>query len=129
MDCGVARACLASDKPGVRAWETSSEFPASVRRLDNEIENFDPLRPILDASLTTPVTYAVNPGDITYGLFSVPKVGPGCSLMTPFLISSSVTVAAVPEPASWTMMLVGVGAIGGLVRKSRGQGRQVAHAR
>jgi len=35
---------------------------------------------------------------------------------------------AVPEPASWAMMLAGIGAIGGLVRKSRGRRPQFARA-
>jgi hypothetical protein len=31
----------------------------------------------------------------------------------------SLSVAAVPEPAAWMMMIVGIGAIGGLMRRKR----------
>ena len=87
--------------------------------LDNEIENFDPFRPILNAGLTTPVTYAVNPGDIIYGLFSVPKADPHSGLITAFLIPSSVTVSAAPEPVSWMMMIAGLGTVGYALRRRR----------
>ena len=88
--------------------------------LDNEIENFNPFSPILDASLTTPTTYMVTPGDIIYGLFSVPKAGPNFGLITAFLIPSTVAVRAVPEPTSWTLMIAGFGATGWVLRRRRG---------
>jgi len=38
----------------------------------------------------------------------------------------SAVVASVPEPASWALMLVGVGALGGAMRMRRGQGAATA---
>jgi len=36
--------------------------------------------------------------------------------------------SAVPEPANWAMMIVGMGGIGGMLRSVRGRRAQVAHA-
>jgi hypothetical protein len=37
------------------------------------------------------------------------------------LLSGGLAVSAIPEPATWAMMLVGFGALGGMVRASRKQ--------
>ena len=42
------------------------------------------------------------------------------------LTSGSVTAAAVPEPAAWSLMIVGIGAIGGALRRRRRQARHSA---
>ena len=50
------------------------------------------------------------PGDETYSVFAGPQYG---------LRYGGVALAAVPEPASWALMLVGFGALGGALRGRR----------
>jgi hypothetical protein len=110
---------LASEDPTYGNGVSLQVIQAPFIGLDNEIENFNPFSPILDASLTTPTTYMVTSGDIIYGLFSVPNGGQGFGLMTAFLIPSTVAVRAVPEPACWALMVGGFGMVGGAMRGRR----------
>lgn len=74
-----------------------------------------------------PETFGTTPITLPFGL---PPIfgGPGLPPALPFGgppppialgILPPVTVAAVPEPASWAMMIAGLGMIGGLMRRRR----------
>jgi hypothetical protein len=42
-------------------------------------------------------------------------------------IDASFQGYAVPEPATWMLMIVGFGAMGGMLRRARGPGRRHRH--
>lgn len=46
----------------------------------------------------------------------------------PFALLDGVSMNAVPEPATWTMMIVGIGGIGGIARRRRAAGLSSASA-
>ncbi len=53
----------------------------------------------------------------------------GAGLLTGLVTASSTAVAAaVPEPATWAMMFLGLGAIGGMMRRRRRVTRRVSYA-
>ncbi len=93
--------------------------------LDVEIENFDPLRPVVGADYTTPVTYTVDPSDILYGLFAIHDAT-FTNLEFGYLIPQTVSVSSVPEPASWALMIAGFGAVGLALRRRRFDARAAA---
>lgn len=79
--------------------------------LDLEVENFDPLRPILNGNFVTPTTYHVDPSDTVYGFFALDQQEFG------YLAPATIEVRAVPEPATWGMMVVGLGLAGATMRR------------
>jgi hypothetical protein len=62
----------------------------------------------------TPFHYTVQPGDRTYGLFTD---GLGGAAASGLYDPTSLVISVVPEPATWTMMLIGLGAMGTTVRR------------
>ena len=65
-----------------------------------------------------PTLFSGAPGNPTFnlGTFNLFSIANGNSTLT---ISRAVTVAAVPEPATWAMMLLGFGGIGVAMRRRR----------
>lgn len=84
--------------------------------LANEVENFDPLRPILNENFVTPTTYQVQPTDTRYGFFAIDASEFG------YLAPSRIDVRAVPEPGTWAMMIAGLGLIGFAMRRRADRG-------
>jgi hypothetical protein len=78
-----------------------------------EVENFNPLTPILNGSLITPVTYHVQPSDTTYGFFAINAVEFG------FLAPETIDVELLPEPSSLALMSLGLGLTGLAMRWRR----------
>lgn len=70
---------------------------------------------------TSPLSYTVQAGDNWYGSFQF--YAPDGSYTIGSLKSTSVTIAAlaggVPEPATWALMILGFGAVGGVLRQQR----------
>jgi hypothetical protein len=79
--------------------------------LDLEVENFDPLRPLLNGNFVTPVIYHVDPSDTVYGFFSLNQQEFG------YLAPATIEVREVPEPASWAMVIMGMGLAGTMLRR------------
>jgi len=92
---------------GVSVQSVASPFTG----LDLEVENFDPLRPILNGNFVTPVTYHVDPSDTVYGFFALDRTEFG------YLAPVTIDVRAVPEPATWGMMVMGLGLAGATIRR------------
>jgi hypothetical protein len=57
----------------------------------------------------------------TSDVLSFLAVGTGGNSLPPFALLSDVSVAAVPEPATWAMMLLGIGGLGASLRMRRQQ--------
>ncbi len=77
------------------------------------------LKSIESTSLTTPSFYAeYNDFGATSNRYNIVSS----------TISQNVAVPAVPEPATWVFMIVGVGAVGGMMRRKRSQTVQVGFA-
>jgi hypothetical protein len=72
--------------------------------------------------ITSGVTFPYNPGAVEYG-FSQTGYNPNAVVAqfsdgTPAILASSIgNIGAVPEPASWAMMILGMGAVGGALRR------------
>jgi hypothetical protein len=57
-----------------------------------------------------------------YGFNLWPRIGTGNNNQITDFAPENVTLAAVPEPATWAMMIIGFGAMGGMVRGRRKAG-------
>jgi hypothetical protein len=70
---------------------------------------------------TSPLSYTVQAGDTGYGYFRF--YAPDGGYANGYLNSTSVTIAAlaggVPEPATWALMILGFGLVGGVLRRQR----------
>jgi hypothetical protein len=80
------------------------------------VQNYDLLSPILNGNFVTPVTYHVQQSDFTLGFFSLDANESG-DLFPETIDVSAVTIPALPEPGSWAMMVLGIGAAGALLRR------------
>lgn len=73
--------------------------------------------------LTAPLDYTVQPGGVAAGVFRM--VGAN-GLNSPYtegsLSPTSVSIREIPEPATWAMMIVGFGVVGGAMRRRRAAG-------
>ncbi len=70
---------------------------------------------MLPASITTPFTYAVQPGDSTSGYFQIQTYtyATGAAQYASGSINiATLTVSVVPEPSTWAMMLIGFAGLG-----------------
>ena len=77
------------------------------------------------ASVNNVFSYTLQPGEIGSGEFSFHRRHDTTGDLDPnrayaFLRPTSVTVAWVPEPGAWALMIVGFGMTGGLLRARRG---------
>jgi len=66
------------------------------------------------ASITTPFTHTVDADDIPYGTYAL-QIGTNFEYLTAHLTTITVSehgVAAVPEPSTWAMMLLGFAGVG-----------------
>jgi PEP-CTERM motif len=81
-----------------------------------------------DTNALSPVSSSGN-GDFGLQSFRVTGLGPdGASTFNgdfQLLTSGQIEIAAVPEPATWAMLIIGFGMVGGTLRTRR---RQVAFA-
>lgn len=74
--------------------------------------------------VTTGVSFPYNPGMVEYG-FNQSGYNPNAVLAqfdngTPAILAASIgSIGVVPEPATWGMMVLGFGAIGGMLRSRR----------
>jgi len=78
-----------------------------------ELGTTTPINPNLDAPLT------LFAGQIVGGIGNVVLSGPNGGELYGDYSVTSVTITAVPEPAAWAMMLVGLGVAGAALRGSR----------
>jgi hypothetical protein len=109
---GVGKAVDASYYGYILGKETGSSNEqyhtvSSSEYLHNYIYNYNGTLP---ASITTPFTHTVDNNDTAYGTF-----GAGTEIIKANLASLTVSdhvVAAVPEPSTWAMMLLGFAGIG-----------------
>lgn len=71
-----------------------------------------------DGDFRIPLSYTLQSGDFSYGIFrsSAPITNVGTNLT---LMPTSVSVALIPEPASWAMTLVGFFGMGAMLRRAR----------
>lgn len=93
------------------------------------IENFiwSGVNNIVDThDYTTPLNYTLQPGDFGGGGFILHHRDNGNfvryaigDFRTETVIIAAVTTDAVPEPATWAMMIVGFGLVGGAMRRKR----------
>jgi hypothetical protein len=79
---------------------------------ENVIISTDPITP--DYDFTSPWSYTAGAADHSAGFFDYGRDGFN-------LYNASVSVAAVPEPGVWTLMLCGFGLIGASLRAKRSQ--------
>jgi len=80
-----------------------------------ELGTTAPIDPNLDSSLT------LTSGQIVGGIGNVVLSGPNDGELYGDYSVNSLTITAVPEPATWAVMLVGFGGIGAAMRRSRGR--------
>jgi hypothetical protein len=92
------------------------------RSLGCVVANDDPSSPIVNSDLVTPVTYHAQPSDIAFCALSL-DVGDWGILSIQTIDVSARESAAVPEPASWTVMIAGLGAVGAALRCRRSRAR------
>jgi hypothetical protein len=71
----------------------------------------------IHSGFATDVTPGV--GDFGAVLFTGPVTSPSFATGTYTLHNGALTVTAVPEPAAWLMMLLGVAGVGGIMRSRR----------
>jgi hypothetical protein len=64
-------------------------------------------------------TFTFTAGGTGSDLLSFLAIGGSAQAQPPFALLDNVTVSAVPEPATWALMLVGVGALGAGLRMRR----------
>jgi hypothetical protein len=78
-------------------------------------------RPFTTASITYIATGALTP--ISFTINAASDKGSNDPLIdgVAFELTAPGGVGAVPEPATWAMMLVGFGAVGGAMRRRRGK--------
>ncbi len=77
--------------------------------------------------VTAPLDYFAQPGDFTLGFFSSSVRDPNTNLFTrrvslrfsPTRVTIAPLGAAIPEPSTWAMLIVGFGIAGGLLRRRR----------
>ena len=76
------------------------------------------------ASITTPFTHTVDADDIPYGTYAL-QIGTNFEYLTAHLTTITVSehgVAAVPEPSTWAMMLLGFAGVGFAAYRKRKTG-------
>lgn len=98
------------------AGHTAFDFlEARIRSSANNIVN--------TTDYTTPLTYTVQAGDETYGFFDTYLDVGATNRAYGNLTITGVTIAqlnaAIPEPATWAMMILGFGVAGGAMRRRR----------
>lgn len=109
------------------SWESSLSYDAGDAashgvngQPDGATYLFNMLRGAPFSRITDVGTYSSDDG---FGGFGLAKNGTWTSAG---LVSQTLTLSAIPEPASWAMMIVGFGAAGAMVRSSRRRGCVVA---
>jgi hypothetical protein len=55
------------------------------------------------------------------GLSTAPVDAGGFGGQAPQTLFATANIAAVPEPSTWAMMIIGVGAMGAVLRRNRGK--------
>jgi len=77
--------------------------------------------------VTAPLDYSARPGDRTLGQFSTTVRDPATNLysrrvslrFSPTRVTIAPLAAAVPEPSTWAMLIVGFGLVGAVMRRRR----------